>query len=55
MDEGTLNIIQIILLVLRNAAQVLQDLKEGKIDPDKVDLDKLRSDLIALPDLPEEE
>ena len=51
MDQ---NVLEIVLLLIKEAAQVIQDLKDGKIDPAKIDLDAARAGLIALPMLPEE-
>lgn len=45
---------EVILMVFRSALQVIQDLKDGKIDVSKIDLDADRSKLINLPLLPEE-
>jgi hypothetical protein len=47
-------IVELVMIVLRQAAQAVQDLLDGKIDVSKIDLDKARAGLIALPRLPEE-
>lgn len=47
-------IVEIALLILKQAAAAIQDLLDGRIDVSKIDLDKARENLIALPRLPEE-
>ena len=54
MNQETLNLLELVIMIIKNAAQVIQDLKDGKIDPAKVDLLKLREGLLLLPMLPEE-
>lgn len=47
-------IAELIMLILKQAALAVQDLLDGRIDVSKIDLDKARAGLIALPRLPEE-
>jgi len=46
-------ILAIVAELLKQVAQLIQDLQDGKIDPAKIDLDAVRAGIIALPKLPE--
>lgn len=45
-------ILQIIVALFKEIADLADDLQSGKIDASKIDLDKVRSGLISLPNLP---
>lgn len=46
--------VELIFLLMQQTMRVIQDIKDGKIDPETIDLDAARTNLINLPLLPEE-
>jgi hypothetical protein len=46
-------VLEVIFLLLNKLAMIVDKLRNGVIDPDNVDLQKLIDDLEALDDLPE--
>lgn len=48
----TIELVQLIYGILAACAKKLDEISKPGFDPDKVDLKKLRDELLALPDLP---